>query len=166
MAHWLVKSEPSVYSIGDLKRDRVTHWEGVRNYQARNYLREMKPGDKLLFYHSSEEPVGVAGIAQVKSAAYPDASQFNPKDEYYDQKATKENPRWFSPDIEFVEQFSEVLPLEALRLEKSLKTMVLFQRGSRLSVQPVSEAQFAHIRGLAKGAGTSKTEQEKGKRKR
>lgn len=147
-ACWLVKTEPSVYSIVDLKRDKSTHWHGVRNYQARNFLREMKTGDLVLVYHSSEEPVGIAGLARVSREAYPDPTQFEKAGEYFDPAATKENPRWFCPDLEYVETFPQVVPLARLRSVKALKDMVLLQRGSRLSVQPVSSVQFALLREL------------------
>jgi len=151
MPHWLVKTESNTYSIADFKRDRTTAWSGVRNYQARNFLREMKPGDKVLFYHSVIDPTGIMGLAQVKKGAYPDPTQFDKKSEYFDEKASKENPRWFSPDLEFIEEFSEPLGLAILRKEKGLKDMLLLQRGSRLSVQPVSEKQFQIILGLVGG---------------
>lgn len=156
MAYWLVKSEPSVYSIADFARDRVTHWHGVRNYQARNFLRAMEPGDEVLFYHSNEEPVGVAGIGRVKKKAYPDPSQFERSSEYFDPRARPDAPRWFCPDIEYVASFAAVVPLDLLRREKSLGEMVLLQRGTRLSVQPVTAAQFKTIARLADAAAPAK----------
>lgn len=152
MAYWLVKSEPSVYSIHDLKRDRVTHWHGVRNFQARNYLRAMAPGDSVLFYHSNEEPVGVAGLAEVKRVAYPDPSQFDAKSEFYDPRATVASPRWFCPDIVYVDAFAAVVPLAVLRAERRLADMVLLKRGTRLSVQPVTGEQFKAIVRLGAGS--------------
>jgi len=95
MNYWLVKSEPYVFSIQDLKKDKVTYWDGVRNYQARNFLKEMKKGDTVLYYHSNEDPIGVAGVATIHKEAYPDPSQFDKRNKYFDPKATKENPRWF-----------------------------------------------------------------------
>src|SRR5690606_27389126 len=110
--YWLMKSEPEVFSISDLERDGRTLWEGVRNYQARNFMmNDMKVGDEVLFYHSNAEPPGVAGIAQVSSAAVPDPTAFDKKSEYFEPKATKENPRWFCVEVKFVKKFKAVLPL-------------------------------------------------------
>ncbi len=145
MSYWLVKTEPSVYSIDDLQKDKVTPWDEVRNYQARNNLREMKKGDQVLIYHSNAEPPCIAGLGKVAKEAYPDASQFNKRSKYYDEKATKENPRWFSPDIQFVKKFKEILSLQDIKSDKKLAKMVLTQRGSRLSVQPVTKSEFDHI---------------------
>ena len=145
MAYWLTKTEPSVYSIDDLKKDKTTPWDEVRNYQARNNLRAMKKGDHIFIYHSNADPPGIAGIAKVVKEAYPDASQFDSRSRYFDEKATKENPRWFSPDIQFVKKFREPLPLHEIKSDKKLANMVLVQRGSRLSVQPVSKAEFEYI---------------------
>lgn len=148
-SYWLVKSEPSVCSIEMMEKAGVTLWEGVRNYQARNFLKEMEKGDEVLFYHSSEEPIGVAGIVKVEKTAYPDPTQFDKKSEYFDGAATKDAPRWFCPDMKFVKKFSEVIPLGVLKKEKQLKEMVLLQKGSRLSVQKVTKEQFSHIVALA-----------------
>lgn len=156
MAYWLVKSEPSVYSIADFKRDKVTHWHGVRNYQARNFLREMTPGDEVLFYHSNDEPSGVAGLGRVKKKAYPDPSQFDSRSEYFDPRAELDAPRWFCPDIEYVSAFHSVVPLELLRTEQALAKMVLLKRGTRLSVQPVTATEFKTIVRLAERAGKRK----------
>jgi len=145
MAYWLVKSEPGTYSIDDLKREKKTCWDGVRNYQARNFLREMKKGEKVLFYHSVTEPVGVAGVATVAREAYPDPTQFDKKSNYYDAKSSLENPRWSSPDLRFENKFSEVLLLKDLRHIKSLEKMELLRKGSRLSVQPVTKKEFDAI---------------------
>jgi predicted RNA-binding protein with PUA-like domain len=143
--YWLMKSEPESYSIQHLERDGRTSWEGVRNYQARNFMRdEMEVGDPVLFYHSNTEPIGVAGVARVARTAYPDATALDPDSHYYDPKATKENPRWFLVDIEFVERFPAVVSLPALRDVPSLADMPLLNR-SRLSVQPVTRAQFDTI---------------------
>lgn len=150
MANWLVKSESSVYSISDLKRDKVTAWEGVRNYQARNFLMEMKKGDRVLYYHSVDAPIGIAGIAKVAKEAYPDPLQFNKKSEYFDPTASQDKPRWFCPDFIYMEQFEKILILEQLKIDKKLKGLVLLQKGSRLSVFPVSEEHFLHIISLSK----------------
>lgn len=144
MATWLLKSEPDVYSIDDLKRDKRTHWEGVRNYQARNYLRDqLKVGDRVLFYHSNAEPPGIAGIAKVVREGYPDPTAFDQKSDYYDAKSKKEAPAWYMVDIAFVKKFAQPLTLPELKKVKGLEKMVLLQKGSRLSVQPVTEAEYA-----------------------
>lgn len=145
MAYWLVKSEPSVYSIDDFKRDGATIWHGVRNYQARNNLRAMKQGEEVIFYHSIDDPHGVAGIAQVKKEASPDPTQFDKKSEYFDEKSTKENPRWWAPDLKFVRKFSRVISLKELKEIPALKNMVLLTKGSRLSVQPVTDSEYKAI---------------------
>lgn len=147
MNYWLIKSEPETYSIDHLKRDKVTAWEGVRNYQARNHMRSMKKGDLILFYHSSTDPAGIAGVARVSAPAHADMSQFK-KGDYFEPRATKEKPVWECVDVEYVETAARYVPLEALRQDKALSSMVLLQRGSRLSVQPVTAAEFAHIRSL------------------
>lgn len=147
---WLMKSEPSVFSIDDLERSGPTPWEGVRNYQARNLLRdEVKAGDDVLFYHSSAEPPGVAGIAKVVRSAYPDPSQFDRKSEYHDPKATREAPRWFVVDVKFVRKFANVVPLAALKADPALAEMLVTKKGSRLSVQPVTASEFAAVVALA-----------------
>lgn len=149
MAYWLVKSEEEVYSIDDLRQDKVTAWDGVRNYQARNYLREMQVGEQVLFYHSSSELVGVVGLAQVKRVAYPDPTQFDRASDYYDPQASKEEPRWYSPDLAFVQKFSSPVSIAALRRHPKLQRMVLLQRGNRLSVLPLQKEEFQVVVGLA-----------------
>ena len=142
---WLVKSEPESYSIDDLARDGRTAWTGVRNFQARNLMRDqMSPDDEVLFYHSSAEPTGVAGIARVASKAYPDPTQYDRKSDYYDEKSSEDEPRWFLVDIEFVEKLPRVVTLAEIRETKSLAAMPLVNR-SRLSVQPVDAAAFDTI---------------------
>lgn len=149
MQYWLMKCEPEVYSISDLERDKRTGWEGVRNYQARNTLRDsMKEGDLAFFYHSNAEPSGIAGLMKISKAGHPDPTQFDKKSDYFDPKAKKDAPTWFQVEVEFVEKFPAVLPLERLKKEKSLAKMVLLQKGSRLSVQPVSEAEWKVIAGI------------------
>ena len=136
---WLFKSEPDVYSIGHLERDGRTHWEGVRNYQARNFLRdEVKPGDRVLYYHSNADPPGVAGLAEVVRAGYPDPAARDPESEYYDPKASDEDPRWYRVDLAFRETFPALVPLDALRAAPGLEKMLVINR-SRLSVQPVTD---------------------------
>jgi len=150
MNHWLIKSEPDVFSIGDLARAKrqTTHWEGVRNYQARNFLRAMQPGDRALYYHSNATPSAVAGIVAVVRAAYPDPTAWDPQSDYHDPRATPENPVWSMVDVKLVEVFPREVPLEELRTVRSLAGMELLRRGSRLSVQPVTAAQFRTIRTL------------------
>jgi predicted RNA-binding protein with PUA-like domain len=148
MKFWLMKSEPGVYSIADLQRDHHTGWEGVRNYQARNLLRdELQPGDGVLFYHSNAEPPGVAGIARVARGGYPDPTAQDPDSRYYDAKASAEEPRWYQVDIEFVEAFPEIVPLGTLRETTGLEEMLVTQK-SRLSVQPVTQAEFEIVQRL------------------
>jgi predicted RNA-binding protein with PUA-like domain len=146
MKYWLMKSEPDVYGIDHLKKEGTTWWECVRNYQARNYMmNEMMPGDLVLFYHSSAEPPGVAGLAVVSKSAQPDKTQFDKKGEYYDAKATKEKPTWYCVEIKFKEKFKKFVSLDQLKSEKSLKDMIVIQKGMRPSVQPVSEQEFATV---------------------
>jgi predicted RNA-binding protein with PUA-like domain len=151
--YWLMKSEPSCYSIHDLaaESDQTTHWDGVRNYQARNLMRdEMKIGDGVLFYHSNAKPPAVAGTAKVCCEAYPDFSAWDKNDKHYDAKSSPENPTWQMVDIELDSVFDEAVGLPELREVKSLAKMMLLQRGSRLSVQPVAKAEFDTIVKLAK----------------
>ncbi len=144
--HWLMKSEPDVFSFSDLKKKKTEPWTGVRNYQARNFMRdEMKTGDLIFFYHSSCEVPGIAGIASVASAPYPDPTQFDKKSEYFDPKATPENPRWFLVDVKFEKDLKRLLSLEELKKEESLKEMRLLQKGNRLSILPVTAHEFELI---------------------
>jgi predicted RNA-binding protein with PUA-like domain len=141
-----MKSEPDVFSIDTLKAKKKSGWDGVRNYQARNYMRdEMKKGDMVLFYHSSCDVPGVAGLAKVLKESHPDPTQFDPKSDYYDPKATKDTPRWFMVEVEFVEKFNEVISLHTLKSIKALENMPLVQKGSRLSINPVSEKEYKTI---------------------
>ena len=152
--YWLMKSEPTSYSIDDLRRDGKTGWSGVRNYQARNFMRDgMKVGDLILFYHSSgddENPTGVAGIARVSKPAHADLSALDKKDDHYDPKSTKEEPIWMMVEVAFVEKFAKTVTLETLRKTKGLEAMQLLKRGQRLSVQPVTAKEFEIVTGLAK----------------
>ncbi len=146
MNYWLMKSEGECYSIDDLKADKRTAWTGVRNYMARNFMvRDMSVGDLVLFYHSSSEPTGIFGIAKVAQKAHADESQFDKKDEHYDPKATREKPIWHCVDVAFVKKFKEPVTLGQLRLDPKLAGMVVLQKGSRLSIQPVSENHFVYI---------------------
>lgn len=146
MPYWLMKSEPDVYSIDDLARDGQTFWEGVRNYQARNYMRDdMQVGDLVLFYHSNAEPTGVAGVARVCRAAYPDPTAWDPKNPYHDPKCPVGEPRWLRVDVEFVQKLPAVVTLEALKAEPALDGMLVVKRGMRLSVQPVEAPHFERV---------------------
>jgi len=141
-----MKSEPDVYSIDQLKADKTTWWEGVRNYQARNFMmKDMQPCDKVLFYHSNAEPSGIAGLAEVSHSAKPDPSQFDRKSEYFDEKSTKEKPIWFCVQVKCIEKFKNFLSLEQLKSEKTLSQMLVLKKGQRLSVQPVTKEEFEHI---------------------
>ncbi len=154
MHYWLIKSEPDVFSIQDLARakGRTTAWEGVRNYQARNFLRAMRQGDRALFYHSNAAPPAVAGIVEVVREAYPDATAWDPKSDYHDPKATPDNPIWSMVDVRLVGIFPQSIALEELRGVKALADMELLRRGSRLSVQPVTASQFRTIEKLGRAA--------------
>lgn len=146
MNYWLVKSEESCYSIDDLKKDKKTAWTGIRNYQARNFMRDsMKVGDLVVFYHSSGEPTGVAGVSKVLSHPYGDSTALNKKDDHYDPKSTKENPIWFCFDLGFVSKFKSIVTLTQIKFDPKLDGIMVSQRGSRLSVQPVSEKHFKRI---------------------
>jgi len=145
-----MKSEPSTFSIDDLKRDKGTFWDGVRNFQARNFLRDsIKKGDLVFFYHSNAEPSGIAGIAEVVRGGYPDHTAFDPTDQHYDPASKKEEPTWFGVDIRFVKKFDRLLSLEELKKIKGLGKMPLLQRGQRLSVQPVAEREWDIINRFA-----------------
>ena len=149
MRYWLMKSEPEECSIDDAlaAAQRVTPWSGVRNYQARNFMRDaMRPADGVLFYHSGCAVPGIAGLAEVASAAYPDATQFDRRSPYYDPKAARRAPRWFNVDVRALRK-TRLLPLAELRAHKALSRMWLLRRGSRLSIMPVSAAEWAYITG-------------------
>lgn len=149
--YWLMKSEPSVFSIDDLQKDGFTGWEGVRNFQARNMMRdEMKVGDLALFYHSNAKPPGVAGICRICEINKPDPSQWDPSSDYYDKKTSPEAPKWFMVEVEFVEKFSHYVPLEELKDHSALKDMVLLRKGNRLSITPVTSEEFHLICTLAR----------------
>ena len=144
--YWLMKSEPHKYPIQQLKEDKTTHWDGVRNYQARNFMRDdMKIGDEVLFYHSNAKPPGVVGIAKIHKESYPDFTAFDAKDPHYDPKSKQESPTWYMVDVKFVKQFKEIISLPQLREMKSLEGMELLRKGSRLSVQPVEKKHFDAI---------------------
>ena len=149
MKYWLMKSEPDEFSIDALKKVGREPWSGVRNYQARNFMKSMQVGDAILFYHSSCEVPGVVGIAEVVSEAYPDPTQFKPKSDYYDPASKPEEPRWWLVDVGFQRKFKRVVTLEQLKAEAdALGEFALLNRGNRLSVLPVSAAQYKHILSL------------------
>lgn len=151
MRHWLMKSEPDVYSIDDLARDGSTFWEGVRNYQARNHMRDgMKVGDPVLFYHSSTEPMGVVGIARICREAYPDETAWDPKNPYFDESCPPGEPRWLRVDVEFVSKLPKIVTLEALKANPALEGMLVVKRGMRLSVQPVEAAHFEEVLAMSR----------------
>jgi predicted RNA-binding protein with PUA-like domain len=153
-----MKCEPSAYAIEDLERDGVTSWEGVRNFQARNLMRdEMRVGDAVLFYASNADPSGVTGVAEVAREAYPDPFAFEKGHVYFDPKSDPANPTWFTVDIRFVERFPEIVPLETLKATQGLEKMMVVQKGSRLSVQPVEKKEFEIVLKLGrKGARSRK----------
>jgi predicted RNA-binding protein with PUA-like domain len=143
MKHWLMKCEPAAYTIDNLERDGTTSWEGVRNYQARNFMRdEMRVGDKVLFYASNADPSGVTGLAEISRDAYPDRFATQKGHEYYDPKATKEDSIWYMVDLRFVEKFPHIVPLDTLKETPGLENMVVTRKGSRLSIQPVTKSEY------------------------
>ena len=145
MRYWLMKSEPEAYSIDMLARDKTAPWTGVRNYQARNFMRDqMAKGDKVLFYHSSCDEPGIVGIAEVCKLAYPDETQFDRKSDYFDPKATRDNPRWLHVDVKFVKKM-RVISLDELRTHKALANMRVLARGNRLSITPVDPSEWDYI---------------------
>lgn len=145
MAYWLLKSEPSVFSIDDLQVRQASLWDGVRNYQARNFLRNMQAGDLAFFYHSSCAEPGIAGIMSITGNAYPDPTQFDAKSPYADPKSPQDKPRWDGIDVRFDKKFSQIISLAALKAHPELSGFLLTQKGSRLSVMPVSAAEWALI---------------------
>lgn len=152
MGYWLFKSEPDTFSIDDLKARGATGepWDGVRNYQARNMLRdEVQKGDLVFFYHSNTDVPGIVGIAEVIKPAFPDPSQFNPESDYFDPKATPENPRWFCPQVKFHSKFKGTISLDQLKQIPALADMALVRKGNRLSIMPVTADQWQFIMGLA-----------------
>ena len=148
MNYWLLKTEPGTFSIDDLWKapKRTTSWDGVRNYQARNMIRDqMKPGDLVFIYHSSAVPTGIAGVAEVTRAGYPDETAFDREDSHFDPKSARDKPTWYVVDVKAVKRFDRIVTLDELRGMKGLEKMVLLKKGSRLSVQPVSAAEWEII---------------------
>ena len=147
--YWLMKSEPNVFSIDDLKKVKREPWDGVRNYQARNFMRdEMQVGDEILFYHSNSNPPGVAGLARVSKEAFADFTAWDPKSPYYDPKSSPDNPRWMMVEVEFVGKFRNFVSLEQLKEQRGPEGMRLLQKGNRLSVMPVAKREYDLIASL------------------
>lgn len=136
--YWLMKSEPDVYSILDLQRDHDTIWDGVRNYQARNFLRQMKLGDIVFFYHSNSQPPGIVGLMKIIKTDVVDPTQFEPTSKYYDPKSTPDSPRWYTVSVQFVEVFPQMICLSTLKEQFSADDLLLVRTGNRLSVMPIS----------------------------
>lgn len=148
--YWLFKSEADCYSIDDLKRDKTTFWDGVRNYQARNFLRDdVQVGDRVLFYHSNSKPMAVVGTMTVVKAGYPDHTAFDPQEQHYDEKSDPDNPRWFLVDVKFESKFPGPVTRDDLKGDKTTAGMMVMARGSRLSIQPVTEEEWQAVHKLA-----------------
>lgn len=155
---WLMKCEPEVYSIADLERDSVTAWEGVRNYQARNLLRDdIRVGDGVLFYASNAEPSGVAGLARIARAGFPDPTAWKKGHEYFDPASTPAAPVWYSVEVAYVERFVNTIPLATLKATPGLEKMMVTQKGSRLSVQPVTRQEFQIVARLGRATSRART---------
>lgn len=151
MQYWLMKSEPDAFGIEDLANlpKKISPWDGVRNYQARNMLRDdMKVGDLAFFYHSNCQPPGIVGIVKVVKSGYPDHTAFDPESKYFDPKSQPDNPRWFMVDVQLVEKFAHMITLDELRANPLLKDMVLLRKGNRLSITPVTQTQWRAILGM------------------
>jgi predicted RNA-binding protein with PUA-like domain len=149
MNYWLMKSEPDAFSIDDLKQKKREAWDGVRNYQARNFMRDgMRVGDGVFFYHSNCAEPGVVGVAEVASDAYPDPSQFDPKSKYFDPGSSRDNPRWMLVDVKFVRKLKRTITLDELKNDPKLEGMPLLRKGNRLSVMPVDAAHWRYLLGL------------------
>jgi predicted RNA-binding protein with PUA-like domain len=155
MNYWLMKSEPAEFSIDDLaaQPNQTDHWDGVRNYQVRNMMRDqMKVGDRALFYHSNAKPPGVAGVVEIVREGYPDHTAFDPDDPHYDPKSDPENPRWYMVDVQLVRRLERLIPLNDLKANPALADMPLVKKGNRLSVMPVNEAEWQVILAMEDGA--------------
>ncbi|MBC62000.1 MAG: EVE domain-containing protein [Zetaproteobacteria bacterium] len=152
MNYWLLKSEPNVFSIDDLKKQpqKTDHWDGVRNYQARNFMKEMKKGDLAFFYHSNCDEPGIVGLMTVTKEAYPDHTAWDKKSQYYDPKSTKETPRWYMVNVTYKKTFSRNISLKELKLKKDLEDLPLIRKGNRLSIMPVSKKSWESILSLVK----------------
>ena len=144
--YWLMKSEPSNYSIYDLQKEKKSLWDGVRNYQARNFMmKDMQTGDLALFYHSLANPPGIAGLAEISGKARPDPTAIDSKSKYYDPKASPNNPRWYCVEVCFKKVFKNFISIDQLRAEQKLKSMLVLKKGQRLSIMPVQKREFDHI---------------------
>lgn len=151
MQYWLCKTEPTTYSIDDLRREKKTEWYGIRNYQVRNMLRDtMEVGDRVLIYHSNCAPLGIVGLGSIVSESYPDTEQWKSTSHYFDPKSKKASPTWFARDVEFVEKFSRVITLPELKQERRLRDMLILRPGNRLSITPLTKKEFMRILTLAK----------------
>jgi predicted RNA-binding protein with PUA-like domain len=159
MTFWLMKSEPDVFSLDDLRRRGIANWDGVRNYQARGFLRAMKKGDRAFFYHSSTSPAAIVGVIEVVREAYPDATQFDRANDGYDPRSTKEAPRWDQVDVKFVEALQRSVTLDEIRGVPELQSMVLV-KNSRLSVQPVSDFEWDTVMSRSRMSGLAKVQGE------
>jgi predicted RNA-binding protein with PUA-like domain len=140
--YFILKSEESCYSIDDMQKDKKSLWTGIRNYQARNFMRDMKVGDKALFYHSSLVNIGVAGVVTITKAAQADPTAFDAKDDHFDPKSTKENPIWLAPEVSFTKKFKRIVSLPEIKIRPDLASISVAQKGSRLSVLPLSKTHF------------------------
>lgn len=150
--YWLMKCEPSAYTIDDLARDKTSSWEGVRNYQARNFMRDqMQVGDGVLFYASNADPSGVAGLATIARAGYPDAFAWKKGHKYFDPASRADAPTWYMVDISFLERFPAIVPLTVLKETKGLEDMMVIKKGSRLSIQPVTKAEYDIVVRIGRG---------------
>lgn len=149
MRYWLMKSEPDVYGFDDLKKEKTDHWDGIRNFQARNFMRDqMQKGDLAFFYHSNCEEPGIAGLMKIYKPAYPDFTAFDPKQKYYDPKSFPANPRWYMVDVKYVRKLKRFLTLRELKLHKALVDMRLLKRGNRLSILPIEKKEWDYILNL------------------
>ena len=145
MEYWLLKSEPDVYGIDNLKKDKIEPWNGVRNYKARNYMKSMKRKDRGFFYHSNAKPSGIIGICEIIREHYPDPTQFDPKSPHYDPKSSPDNPRWYCVDVKFIKKFPRILSLKEIQLDSLLQQMTVAKKGNRLSITPVKEEEWERI---------------------
>ncbi len=146
MNYWILKSEPSCYSLDDLKKENIGHWDGVRNYQARNFLRDqMKKGDLCIFYHSNATPPAAVGVCEVVKEGYPDHTAFHPKEKHFDPESDPNNPRWFMVDVQYKSTFCKIVPLQTIKENEKLSHIPLVQKGNRLSVMPIDKNSFEEI---------------------
>ena len=146
MNYWIFKTEPDAYSIDDLKKDNIEHWDGIRNYQVRNFIRDdMKVGDKVFIYHSRVKEPGIVGLAEIVKEGYPDHFAWDPDHKYFDSKSSSDNPRWFMVDIKFVEKYAKTYTLEEMKVAKELSEARIVQRGNRLSITPLNKTEFNFI---------------------